>query len=59
MTNIETNQIHLKTGTACRYSDGNCINIKGRYTFWETIFNDNCKFNNYDVLYEGKAKKKD
>jgi len=57
MTNIETNQIHLKTGTTCRYSDGNCIDIEGRYTFWETIPNDNCKFNNYDVLYEGKAKK--
>jgi len=32
------------------------IDIKGRYTFWEIIPNDNCRFNNYDVLYEGKKK---
>ncbi|XP_071573424.1 uncharacterized protein [Temnothorax nylanderi] len=57
ITNIETNQIHLKTGTTCQYSDGNCIDIEGKYTFWETILNDYCKFNHYDVLYEGKANK--
>jgi len=56
MTNIETNQIYLKTGT-CRYLDGNYIDIEGRYTFWKTILNDNCRFNNYDVLYEKKQKK--
>ncbi|XP_071653561.1 uncharacterized protein [Temnothorax longispinosus] len=57
VTNIETNQIHLKTGTTCQYSDGNCIDIEGKYTFWETIPNDYCKFNHYDILYEGKANK--
>ncbi|XP_071653598.1 uncharacterized protein [Temnothorax longispinosus] len=55
--NIETNQIHLRTGTVCQYVDGNCIDIEGRYTYWETIPNDYCKFSHYDVLYEGKAKK--
>ena len=51
------NKIHLKLGTICQYSDGNCIDIEGRYTFWETIKNDHCKFNHYDVLFEGKANK--
>jgi hypothetical protein len=55
--NMETNQIHIKTGTTCQYSDGNCVDIEGRYTYWETIPNDHCKFNHYDVLYEGKANK--
>jgi len=57
MTNIETNQIYLKTGI-CRYSDDNYIDIEERYTFWKTIPNDNCRFNNYLVLYEEKEKKK-
>ncbi|XP_070516614.1 uncharacterized protein [Cardiocondyla obscurior] len=57
VTNIETNQIHLNTGTACQYSEGECIDIEGKFSYWETIPHDHCKFNNYDVLYEGKARK--
>lgn len=57
MVSIDANQIHLSTGSICRYSSGNCVDIVGRYTFWETIPNDHCRFGHYDVLYEGKAKK--
>jgi len=53
--NLETNQIHLKSGTTCQYSEANCIDIEGKYTFWNTIPADNCKFNYYDVLYQGLA----
>lgn len=57
ITNTETNQLHLKSGSVCKYSDGNCVDIEGRDTYWDTIPIDYCKFNHYDVLYEGKANK--
>jgi len=56
-TNIDTNQIHLNSGTACPYAEGECTDIEGMYNLWEVIPTDNCKFTNFDVLYEGKAKK--
>jgi len=31
--NLETNQIHLKSGTICQYSNTNCIDIEGKYTY--------------------------
>jgi len=47
--NLETNQIHLKSGTICQYSDTNCEDIEEKYIYWNTIPVDNCKFNHYDV----------
>lgn len=55
--NLETNQIHLNSGTICQYTDQKCIDIEGRSTFWESIPRDFCKFNYYDVLYEGYAER--
>ncbi|XP_070518973.1 uncharacterized protein [Cardiocondyla obscurior] len=53
--NLEANQIRLRSGTVCTYTDNNCIDIDGGYTFWQTLPTDYCKFNNYDILYEGYA----
>ncbi|EFN77719.1 hypothetical protein EAI_03510, partial [Harpegnathos saltator] len=55
--NLETNQIHLNSGTKCQYSDKRCSDIEGKSNFWESIPHDFCKFNHYDLLYEGKAEK--
>lgn len=55
--NIDSDYIHLKTGTICKYSDGYCIDSDEGYTFWQIIPSDYCKFSHYDVLYEGKANK--
>ncbi|KYN13162.1 hypothetical protein ALC57_14657 [Trachymyrmex cornetzi] len=53
--NLETNQIRLKSGTICPYTDATCMDIDGGHTFWKTLPTDHCKFNHYDVLYEGYA----
>jgi len=50
MTNIEINQIHLKTGTACWYSDGNCIDIEGFFGKLYPMTNANLII----TMYEGK-----
>ncbi|KYN09194.1 hypothetical protein ALC57_18687 [Trachymyrmex cornetzi] len=53
--NLETNQIRLKSGTICPCTDATCMDIDGGHTFWKTLPTDHCKFNHYDVLYEGYA----
>ncbi|RLU21202.1 hypothetical protein DMN91_005575 [Ooceraea biroi] len=53
--NLETNHVHLRSGTTCTYTYSSCMDIDGRHTFWESIQQDHCKFNQYDVLYEGYA----
>ena len=55
--NLNTNTIHLRSGTACSLSEGSCIDQEGGYTFWNTIPIDNCKFNQYSILFEGLANK--
>ena len=54
---FDNNHINLRSGTACSLSIGNCLDIDGRYTFWQTIPTDSCKFNRYGILYEGMANK--
>lgn len=54
---LATNQIILRSGHHCSASDGFCLDTEGGDTFWSTIPEDNCHFNNYDVLYEGLANK--
>ena len=54
---LNSNAIHLRSGTACSLSEGSCIDSEGGYTFWDPIPIDNCKFNRYSVLYEGYANK--
>lgn len=53
--NLETNQIRLRSGTICPYTDATCMDIDGGHTFWQILPTDHCKFNHYDALYEGYA----
>jgi len=53
--NLEINQIRLKSGTICLYTDTICMDIDGRHTFWKILSTDHCKFNHYNILYEGYA----
>jgi hypothetical protein len=55
--NLNNNNIYLRSGTICSLSEGNCIDIDGGYTFWDPIPTNNCKFNQYGILYEGLASK--
>jgi len=57
IVNLEANQLRLRSGTVCTYTDNTCIDIDGGYTFWETLPADYCKFNRYDILYDGHANK--
>lgn len=52
-----TNKITLQSGVQCILSDGYCMDIEGGNTFWSPVAMDNCRFNNYDVLFEGKVNK--
>ena len=54
---LNSNALHLRSGTACSLSEGSCIDSEGGYTFWDPIPIDNCMFNRYSVLYEGYANK--
>ena len=49
---LNSNTIHLRSGTICLLSDGNCVDQEGVYTFWNTVPVDNCKFQQYSILYE-------
>jgi hypothetical protein len=52
---IETNKILLKSGTTCTFSEGNCWSTEDGYTYWQLHPPSPCKFDQYDVLYEGIA----
>ena len=47
----------MRSGTICLFSDGHCIDQEGGYTFWNTVPVDNCKFQQYSILYDGLANK--
>lgn len=49
--------ISLRTGTQCSLTRGSCLDTHGGNVFWDTIPVDSCKFDRYDVLYEGPADK--
>lgn len=55
--NLNTNRLNLKSGMTCLLTSQSCIDLEGGQTFWNALPVDNCKFNRYDVLYEGMAKK--
>jgi hypothetical protein len=54
---IEENKILLKSGTACAFNEGICLDPEDGYTFWQPHPPSMCKFDQYDVLYEGIATK--
>lgn len=53
--NVDTNKIHLRSGTNCDLSEGRCVDIDGGDTFWEPMPEDSCKTSRYGLLYEGIA----
>jgi hypothetical protein len=54
---IEANKILLKSGTACAFNEGTCLDPEDGYTYWQPHPPFPCKFDQYDVLYEGIATK--
>lgn len=54
---IESDQIRLSSGTTCSLQAGSCIDGEDGHTFWSPVPTDTCKFDKYQVLYEGLASK--
>ncbi|KOC70172.1 hypothetical protein WH47_08649 [Habropoda laboriosa] len=54
---LSDDKIILKSGQQCRWQSGHCLDNEDGFTYWETAPHDYCKFQNYDVLYDGKATK--
>lgn len=52
---VETNKVHLRSGTKCELNEGRCIDIDGGNTYWEPYPEDSCNGKRYGVLYEGSA----
>lgn len=55
--NIQTYLIHLDAETTCPVEATTCRTQTGGYAFWDVLPKDQCKFDRYGVLYEGKAEK--
>ena len=54
---LNSNKIQLGSGIICILSDNNCTGVEYGKTFWNTLPNDVCNFNKYEVIYEGLANK--
>jgi hypothetical protein len=54
---VKANKILLKSGTVCAFNEGNCLDAEDGYTYWQPYPPSSCKFDQYDVLYEGIATK--
>lgn len=54
---LDGNLIVSKSGLKCKLSDKYCFDDEGGDSFWNEYPIDTCKFDRYDVLYEGKASK--
>lgn len=55
--NLNNGKIILKSGTTCSLSEGFCIDSDDGYTYWKPMPTSSCNFQQYDVLYEGTARK--
>ncbi|XP_076669653.1 uncharacterized protein LOC143369499 [Andrena cerasifolii] len=54
---LELNKIILQSGTICHFQNGFCVDNEDGHTFWHSFPPSTCKFDRYDVLYEGLASK--
>ncbi|CAK9824012.1 Retrovirus-related Pol polyprotein from transposon 297 [Anthophora retusa] len=52
---LATNEIILQSGQRYLVQQGSCLDSEDGFSYWDNSPTDYCKFNNYDVLYEGKA----
>ena len=55
--NLKNDKIQLNSGTVCKFSDKNCIDIQAGYSFWSLFPKDNCFKSSYDILYKGLVTK--
>lgn len=54
---LASGKIILKSGTICELQDGFCLDSEDGYSFWNPIPTSSCDLQQYDILYEGPAKK--
>lgn len=50
---INGDQILLRSGIGCKYSETNCLDVKEGYSFWDTLQSEDCVESKLEVLYEG------
>lgn len=50
-----TNEAILPSGAHCSATIGECNDADGMTTYWAVVPPDSCRFNRYDVLYQGPA----
>lgn len=50
---LNAEKVILPSGTHCILNEEHCIDGDGNSAFWNSIPNDQCTFNRYDVLYHG------
>ena len=55
---LNSNKIQSGSGIICTLSESYCTDIEYGQTFWNTLPNDVCNINKYEVIYEGPANKK-
>ena len=56
--NLDQDKIILSTGTICKFSDKNCLDLERGHTFWSEFPTKNdCMNAYYDILYKGFAVK--
>ena len=47
----------MGSGIICTLSDTCCTDVENGQTFWNTLPNDVCNLNKYEVIYGGPANK--
>lgn len=55
--NIDEDKIILRNGRHCKLSSNACLDTDGSAVFWTLTPPNQCSFSNFDVLYEGPAKR--
>lgn len=53
--NRANNVLHLKSGVNCVLNKGRCVDNIGGHTFWKDEPVNECKFEQFDKLYDGYA----
>lgn len=54
---LNSNKIHLRSGTICALLESSCEDSDGGYTFWSPRPRENCGLDRYGVLYSGLSDK--
>lgn len=52
---LSNDKLRLSSGTVCKFSEKNCIDMEGGHTFWDILPQGECFKNSFDVLYKGTA----